>query len=174
MQYEVVARKAGDGLQVLLRRIASLVGGVCVLATVVSAATFLTGWWVFRGSIGWLLIGGLLCLAPPVAALVGWGLVHGTARVVPRLTDDIATFIRTPSPAATLLIDHDTRQPITLSAKRFTSLKTALDGRRHDLPALWLGVRAVTLVPGLAAAAFVGMLAIGAFGTVLLLAGLIR
>ncbi len=174
MQYEVAARKAGDGLQVLLRRIASLVGGVGVLAAIVSVATFATGWWVFHGSLGWILLGGLLCLAPPAAAFVGWVLVHGTARIVPKLTNDIASFIRTPSPAATVLIDHDTRQPITLSAKRFTSLKSALEGRRQELPALWLGVRAVTLVPGLAAAAFVGMLAVGAFGTVLLLAGLIR
>ncbi|MEY4338429.1 MAG: hypothetical protein RLZ14_279, partial [Actinomycetota bacterium] len=59
MQYEVAARKAGDGLQRLLRRIASLVGVVGVAAAVVSIATFVTGWWVFRGSLGWGLLGGL-------------------------------------------------------------------------------------------------------------------
>ena len=68
MQYDVVARKAGDGLQLLLRRIASLVGGVGVIAALVSLATFVTGWWVFKGSAGWWVIGGLVCAVPPAAA----------------------------------------------------------------------------------------------------------
>ena len=82
MQYDVVARKAGDGLQFLLRRIASLAGGVGVIAAIVSVATFVTGWWVFKGSAGWWVIGGLVCAVPPAAAGVGWALVQiGRAHV---------------------------------------------------------------------------------------------
>lgn len=174
MQYDVVARKAGDGLQLLLRRIASLAGGVGVLAAIVSIATFVTGWWVFKGSAGWWVIGGLVCAAPPAAAAVGWALVRATAAMAPRLTDDIASFIRTPSSAATMLIDYDTGQPVTVSAKRFLTLKSALVDRRKELPALWMGARAITLAPGLAAVTLLGLLGVGALGTVLLLAGLIR
>ncbi len=174
MQYDVAARSAGDGLQMLLRRIASLVGVIGLAAALVSLATFITGWWTFRGNLAWLFLGGVLCLAPPLAALVGWLLVRGTARFVPRLTNDITSFIRTPSSAANVLIDHDSGVTVMNSAKRFTTLRSALQGRRQELPALWMGVRAVTLVPVLAAGALVGLCIVGAVGTVLLLAGLIR
>lgn len=41
-------------------------------------------------------------------------------------------------------------------------------------PALFAGVRAITSVPGLLAIALLGTLAIGAFGTILLLVGIFR
>ena len=73
-----------------------------------------------------------------------------------------------------MLIDYDTGQPVTVSAKRFLTLKSALVDRRKELPALWMGARAITLAPGLAAVTLLGLLGVGALGTVLLLAGLIR
>lgn len=174
MQYDVAARRAGDGIQALLGRLASLAAGLAGIAGAVGLATFATGLWVFRGSGGWWVLGGVLCAAPAVAATVGWGFVRAAARFAPRLIDDITAFIRTPSAAAKVLIDHDTRETVAVSAKRFGSLRNDLSQRRSELPALWLGVRAVTLVPGTAAMALVGTIAVGGLGVVLLLAGLIR
>jgi hypothetical protein len=52
-------------------------------------------------------------------------------------------------------------------------LSSELRLRKADLPALWLGVRAIRLVPALAAITFLGMMVVGCLGTVLLIGGLI-
>jgi hypothetical protein len=175
MDSELVARRSGEGLQNTLRRLASLVGGLVVLALVISAATFATGWWVFGGSVSWLVLGGMICLTPVVAAGLGWMMVHGAARYAPRLIGDITAFLTSPSPSpsANVLIDYDTGQPIAMSAKRMNGLSADLRTRKSDLPALWLGVRAIRLVPALAAITFIGMMVVGCLGTVLLIGGLI-
>lgn len=173
METELVARRAGSGLHTTLRRLASLVGGLVVMAFIISAATFATGWWVFEGSTSWLVLGGALCLTPVVAAALGWLMAHGAARYAPRLIADIGTFLKSPSPSADVLIDYDTGQPIAMSAKSMNSLSTDLRTRKADLPALWLGVRAIRLVPALAAITFLGMLFVGGLGTILLIGGLI-
>lgn len=173
METELVARRAGDGLQTTLRRLASLVGGLVVLALLIGAATFATGWWVFEGSTSWLVLGGLLCVTPAAAAGLAWLMVHGAARYAPRLITDIGTFLKSPSPSADVLIDYDTGQPIAMSAKRMNGLSADLSSRKADLPALWLGVRAIRLVPALAAITFLGMLVVGGLGTILLIGGLI-
>lgn len=174
MQNDVAARRAGDGIQRLLQRLASLAGVLAIAAALVGLATFVTGLWVFRGNIAWWLLGGLLCLAPVVAATFGWAVVRAAARMAPGLFEEIRTFIRTPTAGARVLIDHDTRETATLSARRFGSLRQDLLQRKAELPALWMGVRAITLVPRSAAMALGGMVLLGGFGIVLLLAGLIR
>ena len=45
--------------------------------------------------------------------------------------------------------------------------------RRKELPALFIGVRAITRVPGLAAVAVLGSLGVGALGTILLIGSVI-
>jgi hypothetical protein len=174
MQYDVATRRAGDGVQRLLRRLAALAAGLGAIAAAVGLATFVTGLWVFRGGLGWWILGGLLCAAPALAAGVGWGFVRAAGRFAPRLLDDITAFIRTPSAGAKVLIDHDTGQAVSVSARRFGSLRRDLQQRRAELPALWMGVRAITLVPGAAAIALAGTFVVGGLGVVLLLAGLIR
>jgi hypothetical protein len=173
METELVARRAGDGLRNTLRRLASLVGGLVVLAFVIGAATFATGWWVFDGSTTWLVLGGLICATPAAAAGLAWLMVHGAARYAPRLVADISTFLKSPSPSANVLIDYDTGQPIAMSSKGMNGLSADLRTRKTDLPALWLGVRAIRLVPALAAVTFLGMLFVGGLGTILLIGGLI-
>ncbi|MBI4936095.1 MAG: hypothetical protein HY828_19625 [Actinobacteria bacterium] len=173
METELVARRAGDGLKTTLRRLASLVGGLVVLALLIGAATFATGWWVFDGSTSWLVLGGLICVTPAAAAGLAWLMVHGAARYAPRLIADIGTFLKSPSPSADVLIDYDTGQPISMSAKRMNGLSADLSTRRSELPALWLGVRAIRLVPALAAITFLGMLVVGGLGTILLIGGVI-
>lgn len=173
MQPDLVARRAGDGLQYTLRRLATLVGGLALFAGLVSLATFATGWWVFEGSTAWLVLGGIICLVPVVAATLGWLLVHGAARYAPRLIADISTFLQAPTPAADVLIDYDSGQTIITSARSFDGLKADLETRKTDLPALWIGVRAITKAPGLAAIAVLGTMFVGALGTILLIGGLI-
>ena len=164
------AGRISDGLSLTLRRLASLAGGLVVVTAVVSIATFATGWWAFGTSTAWIILGGVLCLVPVLAALGAWAVVRAGAHYAGRLVVDIAAFLRGPTtPAAQVLIDYDSGQPVVTSSRRMAPLRTELEVRKRDLPALWLGVRAITVVPGLAAIAVLGMMAVGILGTLLLL-----
>lgn len=169
-----LANRVGSGLQTTLRRLAKLVGGVVTATVVVSVATFATGWWVFEGSTAWAVIGGVLCLVPVLAAVAAWSVLRGSARFAPKVVNDIATYLTGPrSQASQVLIDYDTGQPLVVTSRSFGTLRTELAARKTDLPALWWSIRAITLVPGFAAVALVGMLAVGGLGTILLIGGLI-
>jgi hypothetical protein len=169
-----VARRAGNGIQALLLRLATLLRGLLALALVVATATFITGWWVFHHGWGWIVLGGLVCLVPVVAATLGWGLVRRAATFVPRLIDDISTYIRDHSAGSQILIDYDSGQPIGVSAKRFGTLRDELSMHKSELRGLWLGVRAAVFAPPLAAIAVLGTMAVGALGAILLISGLTR
>jgi hypothetical protein len=174
MQSEAVIQRVGDGVLYTLRRLTSLARGLFVLTAVISVATFATGWWVFNRDRGaWAVLGGALCIVPAAAAAGAWAMVSATAHFAPRLVDDIRSFVGTPSPSAKVLIDYDSGQPIATAARTFSSVRDDLRSRRGDLPALYVGARAITLVPALAAIAVLGMVAAGGLGTVLLIAGLI-
>lgn len=170
-----LATQATSAVGGTLGRLRSLAGGFVVGTAVIALATFLTGWWVFDRSRGtWAVVGGILCLIPVIAALIARWLVAATAKAAPRLMTDIAELIRTSRTAAGPLIDHDSGRPLAQHAKSFGELRTLLNERRGELPALFAGVRAITSVPGLLAIALLGTLAIGAFGTILLLVGIFR
>lgn len=174
MDSEVVALQAGARLQTILERLARLVAGLVLVAAVIGAATFATGWWVFDGSRGaWTVIGGALCLAPVVAATIAWWLVRSTARYAPRLATDVKELANTSMSSARVILDHDTGQPIGAYAKSFGALRGELLQRRRELPALFTGIRAITSVPGLAAITVLGLVVVGGLGTILLIGGLI-
>lgn len=174
MESDVVARRIGDGLQLTLRRLATLAGGIAVIAALIGLATFATGWWVFDASTGWLVVGGVICLVPALAAAAGWGIVRAGAHWAPRLVNDIGVFLAGPAtPASKVLIDYDSGQPVVVSARRFGPVRTELETRKADLPALYFGARAISYVPALAAIAVIGMIGVGMLGTLLLLGGLI-
>lgn len=174
METDVVVRRVSDGLQLTLNRLSSLAGGIAVIAGLIGAATFATGWWLFPDSrTAWIIIGGVLCLVPVGAALFARLLLRMTAKHAPQLIDNVRTFLGGASPASRVLIDYDSGQPVIASSKTFTGLRTELASRSRELPALWAGVRAITSVPGLAAIAVLGMLAVGLLGTILLVSGLL-
>ena len=77
--------------------------------------------------------------------------VDSAARLATRLVADIGTFLQAPTPAAEVLIDYDSGQPVVVSARKFGSVRTELETRKADLPALYFGARAITYVPALAA-----------------------
>lgn len=169
-----IATRTSDGMRRTLGRLQNLIAIVVVITLVIGAATFATGWWVFDASTGWIVLGGLICAVPAVAAVVGWWLVRATASAAPRLVDDVRSLLGSGASAASgVLIDHDSGVALGMQARSFGTLKTELRRRRKELPALWVGVRAITGVPGLAAIAVLGTLAVGALGTVLLIGGLI-
>lgn len=171
---ERMATNASDGLRTTLGRLGNLVGVVVIIAAVIGAATFATGMWVFDGSTGWIVVGGIVCLVPVGAAAFAFVLVRGAAKAAPRLLDDARTFLAGPSSsAAGVLIDHDSGVALGMQAKSFSGLRQELVDRRKELPALFAGVRAITSVPGLVLVASLGFLAVGALGTILLFAGLI-
>lgn len=170
---ERMAETASNGLRTTLDRLSNLVGVVVVISVVVGAATFATGLWVFERSIGWIVVGGAVCLVPIGSAVAAWVLLRLTARVAPRLLDDVRTFLRTAASTRGVLIDHDSGVALGMQARSMSGLRTELLSRRRELPALFAGVRAITGVPGLAAVAVLGTLGVGALGTILLLAGLI-
>ena len=174
METDVVVRRVSDGLQLTLNRLSGLAAGIAVIAGLIGAATFAAGWWLFPDSrTAWIIIGGVLCLIPVGAALFARLLLRMTAKYAPQLIDNVRTFLGGASPASRVLIDYDSGQPVIASSKTFTGLRTELASRSRELPALWAGVRAITSVPGLAAIAVLGMLAVGLLGTILLISGLL-
>jgi hypothetical protein len=174
-----VAVRVSDGLRNTLSRVSTLALGIAAGTFLVGLATFATGWWVSDGSPAWIVIGGTICFIPTAAALLAWFYVRCTVNVAPALLDNVRTVLTESrskgphAPAADVLIDYDTGEPLTSTAKSFEPLRVDLQSRRRDLPALYFSVRAVTAIPRLAAIALLGTLAVGALGTVLLIAGLI-
>jgi len=174
MEPELLARDVGEGLQRTLNRLAALVSRLAQLAGVVGAATFATGWWIFDGSRpAWIVLGGVLCLAPVAAALMAWFLIRTTARLAPGFAQDVKMFAETSSNSVRVLLDHDTGRPIGGRARSLGAMRQELNERRKQLPALFAGVRAITSVPGLAAVTLGGIVVVGAVGTILLIGGLI-
>ena len=174
METDVVVRRVSDGLQLTLRRLASLAGGIAVVAALIGAATFATGMWIFeRSRPTWAILGGIICLVPVGAALIARFAIGLAAKHSPELVDNVRSFLGTPGNSARVLIDHDTGQPVAASAKSLSGLKSELIERRKELPALWAGVSAITRVPGLAAISVLGIVGVGALGTILLIGGLI-
>ncbi|MBK5332548.1 MAG: hypothetical protein JJD93_11285 [Ilumatobacteraceae bacterium] len=170
-----VAVRVSDGLRKTLSRISSLALGIAAIAAVIGVATFFTGLWIFTGSRpAWIVIGGAVCLAPPAAALLAWFYVRVTLRVAPALLSNVRTLLEGSQKAANVLINYDTGERLASTAKSFGDLQLDLKERRKEFPALYLGIRAICSVPGLAAIAFLGTLAVGALGTILLIAGLLK
>ena len=175
METDVVVRRVSDGLQLTLNRLSSLATGVAVVAAVIGAATFATGWWLFPDSrTAWIIVGGLLCLIPVGAALIARVLLRITAKYAPQLIDNVRTFLGGSSPASRVLIDYDSGQPVITSSKTLGGLRTELGSRSAELPALWAGVRAITSVPALAAISLLGIIGVGLMGTVLLISLLLK
>ncbi|HEX3089254.1 MAG TPA: hypothetical protein VHQ23_11400 [Ilumatobacteraceae bacterium] len=168
-----VAVRVSDGIRNTLSRVSSLALGLAVLTFVIGSATFATGLWVFDGSTGWLVVGGAICFAPTVAALLAWIYVHATVKVASGLLGDVQTVMAESGSAKNVLVEYDTDDRIVRTARRFDPLQVDLRKRSKELPALYAGVRAICSVPALAGIALVGMLFVGALGTILLLAGLI-
>lgn len=168
------AVQAGTGLRVLLKGVASLVSLVVTASTVVGAATFATGWWVFDGSRpAWIGIGGALCAAPVAAGAAAWWRVNATARRADTLVDEIQRFAESDHGATQVLIDHDTGHTFSFRTSGYGTLSQQVAARRDEFPALHTAMRAVTSAPGLALRAVVGTGLVGALGTVLLIGALI-
>jgi hypothetical protein len=173
-----VAVRVSDGLRRTLSTISKLALGIAAGTFLVGLATFATGWWVSDGSPSWIVIGAAICFIPTAAALLAWFYVRCTVNVAPALLDNVRTVLnesrsKESRAPADVLIDYDTGQTLTTTAKSFEPLRVDLQSRRRDLPALYFSVRAVTAIPRLAAIALLGTLAVGALGTILLIAGLI-
>lgn len=175
METDAVARRITDVLEGTLRRLASIASGLAAVAAVIGAATFATGLWIFDGSgrAAWVVIGGALCAVPVVAALMAWFLVRRTARSASLMVANVHQFLDTSPRSARALIDHDTGRPIASYPATFHGVRGELELRRAELPALYAGIRAIVSAPGLAAVAVLGMLVVGALGTILLIGGLI-
>lgn len=169
-----LALHVSDGLRNTLSRVRTLALGIAAVAALVGAATFVTGLWIFDGSRpAWVVIGGALCVAPPGAALLAWLYVRSAVSAAPRLANDVRTLLADTGRSANVLLNYDTGERLVTTAKTFGELRRDLHERRKELPALCAGIRAITSVPGLAAIALLGTLAVGALGTILLLGGLI-
>ncbi|MEP7203328.1 MAG: hypothetical protein ABI894_12000 [Ilumatobacteraceae bacterium] len=169
-----VAVRVSDGLRNTLSRVNTLARGMAGFTATIGIATFLTGLWVFKGSRPtWIVIGGALCFAPTAAVLLAWFYVRTTLKVIPALQSNVRTLLDGSNSAANVLINYDTGERLTNTAKSFGNLKIDLKKRRKELPALWAGIRAIVSVPGLVAIALLGTIVVGALGTILLIGGLI-
>jgi hypothetical protein len=169
------AVRIADSLRAILARIGTLALGMAGLAAAIGTATFITGLWIFdHNRSTWAVIGGILCFVPAAAAIVAWFMVRLTLKVAPALLGDVRALLEEPHGAADVLINYDTGERLATTAKTFGALRPTLKERRLQLPALYVGIRAITTIPGLAAIALLGTMGVGALGTVLLIDGLIR
>jgi hypothetical protein len=170
---ERLTATASSGMRRTLGRLDRLALATILVTLVVGVATFVTGWWAFDGSVGWTVVGGVICIAPFAAAIAAWLLVRSTIRLAGNLVDDLRRFFASSSSASGVLIDHDSGVALGSQARSFGALRSELFARRHELPALFVTVRTITRVPGLAALAVLGTALIGALGTILLVATLV-
>lgn len=169
-----MAVRVSDGLRNTLSRISRLAFGIVAITALIGAATFLTGLWVFDGSrLTWIVIGGAICFAPTAAVVLAWVLVRAAVGIAPALVGNVRTLLGDSRSDATALIDYDTGKSLNSGARSLGRLSLDLKNRRKELPALYAGVRAISSIPGLAAIALLGTLAVGALGTILLIGGLI-
>lgn len=173
MESEVVGLQAGQRIQRVLERIVSLASAVVMFSVLVCLATFATGWWVFDGSAGWIVAGGLLCGFPIVTAVWAWWLVRVAVKLATAIPRELQRYGQTESTAARALIDVDTGQPIASYSRQFGGVQVDLKKHARDMPALYFAVRALVRVPILAAITLIGVFCVGGLGTLLLIVGLI-
>jgi hypothetical protein len=176
-ELDVLARTATDGLRHTFERLQALAGVIVLITAAIGLATFATGWWVFDGSTGWLVVGAVVCVVPIGAAVLALWLVRSCGRASATLLDEVRDMLsdtsKSSSMASKVLIDHDSGVALGMQATTFGSMKDSIWERKRELPALYAGVRAIIKVPGLAAIAVIGMVVVGGLGTVLLLVGLL-
>jgi len=171
---ERVAVRVSDGMRRTLSKVSALAIGIAAITALVGIATFVTGMWVFDGSTGWIVVGGAICFAPTAAALLAWFYIYSTFKLAPQLVGNISKVLHeSDDSAANTLINYDTGERLTTTAKSFNRLNLDLKARRKELPALYLGVRAICSVPGLVAIALIGTLGVGLLGMILLISGVI-
>jgi len=170
---ELMAVRVSDGLRRTLSKVNALALGIAVVTGLVGLATFATGMWVFDGSTGWIIVGGAICFAPTVAALMAWRLVRSTFKLAPQLLGNVNKVLHESSGPANALINYDTGERLTNTARSFSSLNADLKARSKELPALYFGVRAICSVPTLVVIALLGTLGVGFLGMILLIAGAI-
>jgi hypothetical protein len=169
-----LAVQVSDGLRNTMSRISTLTLGVTAIAASICIATFVTGLWILdSGRSAWVLIGGPLCAVPIGAALSARFYVRSTVKLASGLVGEVRTLLSNSRDAAKVLINRDAGEPLANTAKRFSTLRYYLKERRWDLPALFAGVRAITIVPALVAIALLGSLAVGVLGTILMIGALI-
>jgi hypothetical protein len=172
---EALSTQISDGVTTTLHRVGSLALVAASIAGLVGIATFATGLAVFDGDGRplWLTLGAVVCAVPTLAALVGWFFVRTARRSAPALVSNIRSLIGESRDRVQVLIDHDSGQPLGVAAKSLAGLRSELVERKHELPALFSGVRAITSVPGLSAVAILGTMLVGGLGTLLLIGLLI-
>lgn len=170
-----IADRATDNVRGSLARLRPLVTGFVIITLVVCAATFATGYWVFdHHRTMWVAIGGVLCLIPLVAILQSLGYLWATLSRAPGLMGEITQLVNESSREASVLIDHDSGEPLVTSAGSFAQLRSLVTQRRDEFPALHASVRALTSVPGLLAITILGVVVVGLLGTVMFIVGLAR
>lgn len=83
MESEIVAARAGNGLQAMLRTLGRVAARLSSFALFVGIATFATGMLLFEGTgrDKWIVIGGVISFGPPLAATIG-ALVAGALGTV--------------------------------------------------------------------------------------------
>ena len=170
---ERTAVRVSDGMRYTLSKVSTLAIGIAAITALVGIATFATGMWVFDSSTGWIVVGGAICFAPTVAALLAWHYIYSTFKLAPQLLDNVSKVLRESGSPANALINYDTGERLTETSRSFKSLSLDLASRSKELPALYLGVRAIVRVPVLIAIALIGTLGVGFLGMILLLAGAI-
>ncbi len=174
-QRERAARQFTTFIDVTMRRLSSLALSVAVVTGVIGLATYASGFLVFDGAAetAWILVGGVICLIPFAFGVAAWIYVRITLHHIPNLLSDVRSLIGQSRQAFAVVIDHDSGQPVTTTARSFTKLSNTIPSAPGMYPSLRSAVRAGMKVPWLVAITVVSALVLGAFGTMLFLVGLL-
>ena len=171
---ELLATRASDGLRTLLGRLGTLTFGLVVVCAAIGTASYASGFLATDGD-AWPIIGAVICFLPAALALLGWWRIKRAQRVAPTALHDLRTVIadQQSRPAMGVLIEMDAGSRVVSTSRTMSGVLQELKSRRQDWPALVETLSAAATVPALIALAIVGMIGVGALGTVLLLIGLL-
>ena len=98
----------GTGMSYQLPLSGTIFLALLAVAAIIGLATFATGLWIFDGSRAtWIVIGGALCLAPTLAALIAWFFVRTTVKAAPALLRDVRTVLDDSRSTANVLINYE-------------------------------------------------------------------
>lgn len=165
------ARQFASFLEITLRKLSSLAFSVATVACLIGVATYATGFAAFDGTAAqaWAVIGALICLVPIAAGIATWVYVRITVHHIPSILADLTSLLGQSKQAFAIVIDHDSGQPVTTTARSLSKLNGTIQTAPGTYPALMAAVRAGMKVPWLVVITVLSALAVGAFGTLLFL-----
>lgn len=176
-----IAELASQRLATIAARATVLIKGVAVFAAVGAVLAYAVGWFAFPRSarLVWAIVGLVVCFAPLLAVFVATRRLRQVRTAIPETAAELRAVMndRAMLAALTELVDrdedHDQSTPLIKLGRELNDLRRASAGHRQVLTNAWESITALTSLPGLAALALVGTMALFVFSAVAVVARLL-